>query len=52
MTADEYKSHVNALITLILEKPKKLATETRKHWVEILSEQYQFKRRKSASCDN
>ena len=41
-----FNDHVAALIARILEKPKKLVTESIKYWVEILSEQLQFRRRK------
>ena len=46
MPASDFNDHVAALVARILEKPKKLVTESLKYWAEILTEQLQFKRRK------
>ena len=41
----EFGRHVKALAALILEKPKKLASESAKYWLEIATRQYNFERR-------
>ena len=42
----EFQNHVNALIMKKLEEPKKLVDESRKYWNEIITKQYNFRRRK------
>ncbi|XP_078482329.1 insulin-degrading enzyme [Ciona intestinalis] len=44
MSEAEFLKHVSSLAAQILEKPKKLGTETLKYWSELLSEQLFFKR--------
>nr|CAB3255240.1 insulin-degrading enzyme [Phallusia mammillata] len=44
MESAEFTRHVAALVSHILEKPKKLSTESLKHWIEIISEQHHFNR--------
>ncbi|EDO37735.1 predicted protein [Nematostella vectensis] len=44
MTDEEFKNHIDALAVRRLDKPKKLRTETQKHWGEILTRQYNFDR--------
>lgn len=40
----EFNHHVNALITKILEKDKRLKKESMRYWREITSRQYKFDR--------
>uniref|UniRef100_H2ZE56 Coenzyme PQQ synthesis protein F-like C-terminal lobe domain-containing protein n=1 Tax=Ciona savignyi TaxID=51511 RepID=H2ZE56_CIOSA len=44
MSDGEFQKHVTSLAAQILEKPKKLTTETLKYWSELLSEQLFFNR--------
>lgn len=43
MTEESFEGHKKALAVKRLEKPKKLKTETKKYWTEILMNQYHFK---------
>ncbi|KAF6158546.1 hypothetical protein GIB67_040060 [Kingdonia uniflora] len=45
MTSDDFKSNVNALIDMKLEKHKNLREESRFHWGEIVNGTLQFDRR-------
>ena len=44
MTAEEFSSHVEALATKRLEKPKKMSAKNGKYWSEILSKHLNFNR--------
>ena len=44
MTAEEFSSHVEALATKRLEKPKKMSVKNGKYWSEILSKHLNFNR--------
>ena len=44
MNEDEFSSHVEALATKRLEKPKKMSVKNGKYWSEILSKHLNFDR--------
>ncbi|GFT52795.1 insulin-degrading enzyme [Nephila pilipes] len=44
LTDEEFQNHVQSLALLRLEKPKKLAVQCAKYWLEISSRQYNFNR--------
>ena len=44
LSEEEFQSHVEALATKRLEKPKKLSVRNSRFWSEILSQHYNFDR--------
>ncbi|CAH1259207.1 IDE [Branchiostoma lanceolatum] len=44
LSEEEFQKHVSALVVRRLDKPKKLTSETSRHWGEILAQQYNFDR--------
>ncbi|KAI8483051.1 hypothetical protein Bbelb_392070 [Branchiostoma belcheri] len=44
LSEEEFQKHVTALSVRRLDKPKKLTSETARHWGEILAQQYNFDR--------
>lgn len=44
MSTEDFETHINALVTKRLEKPKQLISFSRQLWSEIDSKQYHFNR--------
>lgn len=44
MPASEFNAHIESVIALLLEKPKKMSQQATRYWSQILRQRYDFDR--------